>query len=313
MTQRLVYLNGEFVVESEARISVFDSALNFGDMVFESVRTFGHVPFRLGEHVERLADSLRLLQIDCGLSPTQIEDLLLQTLERNAPSQESDVDWQIVVNISRGPLPAYRAAFPAGAGPTVCIYCWPLIPQLGRFAPNYDTGVDLVFSSQPSVPAHIVDPRAKTRSRVQYRLALLAAQQSGKPVWPVLFDPDGYLAEGPGWNVFLVHDGIIRTPEARNILPGISRAITIDLAGDLDLEVHECDLRQQDALEADEIFCTATSFCIVHAASIEGQTISEAGAGPIVQKLHTAWQKTVGLDFVAQARSYAERLAEWEQ
>lgn len=312
MPGRLAYLNGEFVAEADARVSVFDSALNFGDMVFESIRTFRHAPFKMREHLERLDDSLQLLEIDCGLSLDDLEELTQKTLERNIASEAEDVDWQIVINISRGPLPAYRAAFQGGLRPTVCIHCWPLIPQLGRFAGSYDSGIDLICSSQLSVPAHVIDPRAKTRSRAHYRLALLEAAQAGGNVWPVLFDPDGYLAEGPGWNVFLVKNGTILTPAPRNILPGISRAITIDLARDLEIEVHETDLRQEDALQADEIFCTATSFCIVHAASIEGNQLPHSTPGPIVHKLRPAWQRTVGLDFIAQARSYAGRLGEWE-
>ena len=206
----------------------------------------------------------------------------------------------------------YRAAFPSGIRPTVCIHCWPLIPQLGRFAPKYDAGVDLTFSSQTSMPAQIVDPRIKTRSRLHYRLALLAAARDGADRWPLLSDADGCLTEGPGWNVFLVKDGVVQTPPPRDILPGISRAITIELAQEQEIDVREKRLRRGDALAADEIFCTATSFCLVHAASIDGQPLGDGGPGPVVQRLRAAWQRIVGLDFVAQAQSYAHRLAEWE-
>ncbi len=312
MTGRFAYFNGQFVAEAEARVSVFDSALNFGDMVFESIRTFAHVPFRLGDHLARLEDSLQLLQIDCGLSLDDIEQRVHETLERNIATEAEDVDWQIVINISRGPLPAYRAAFAGGLQPTVCIHCWPLIPHLGRFAARYDNGVNLICSAQPSVPAHIVDPRAKTRSRVHYRLAQLQAAGAGDDLWPILLDAEGHLAEGPSWNVFLVKAGVLSTPAAGNVLGGVSRATTLELAGELGIEVRETGLTRDDALQADEMFCTASSYCLVHAESIEGQSIGGGKPGPLFEKLRGAWQRRVGLDFVAQAKSYAQRFDEWE-
>ena len=313
MTGRSAYLNGEFVAEADARISVFDSALNFGDMVFESVRTFGHIPFRLDHHLQRLGVSLRLLDIDCGLSLEDIERCMLQTLERNRPTEADDVDWQIVINVSRGLLPTYRAASPQALRPTVCIHCWPLIPHLGRFAANYDSGVDLICSSQPSIPAHIIDPRAKTRSRVHYRLAQLQAARVGDNLWPILRNDEGCLTEGPSWNFFLFKAGVLSTPEIGSVLGGVSRATTIELADELGIEVRETEITSEAARAADEIFCTATSFCLVHAHSFEGQVIGDGQAGPAVAQLRLAWQRRVGLDFVGQARGYAERLDDWEE
>lgn len=312
MANRVVYFNGDFVPENEARVSIFDSALMFGDMAFEMTRTFNQKPFRLRDHLDRLYASLRLLEIDCGLSIDEMEQLTLETLRRNLDTEPADVDWQIMHDVSRGPLEYYRSAFPDGVRPTVSINCWPLIAHMGRFAPNYEGGVHLMIPAQQALPAHLMDPKAKTRSRLHYQMALMQAARAGEGLWPVLLDPEGFIAEGTGWNVFLVKDGVISTPSARNILLGVSRGATIELARQRGYEVHETNLGRYEALQADEIFCTATSFCLVHAVSFEGQVIGNGKPGPVFLKLLESWKTLVEVDFVAQANAYAARLPEWE-
>ena len=90
MCQRLVYFNGEFIPEREARISIFDCALMYGDMAFEMTRTYNQTPFRLQEHLERLYGSLKLMEIDCGLSLEEMKLVTLETLERNLPTESAD-------------------------------------------------------------------------------------------------------------------------------------------------------------------------------------------------------------------------------
>jgi len=313
MSSRVVYFNGQFLPESEARVSIFDSALMYGDMAFEMTRTYGHRPFKLREHLDRLYASLRLLEIDCGLSIDEMERITLETLERNLPTETADMDWQIMHDVSRGPLGVYRKAFPAGLRPTVSINCWPLITHMGGFAANYARGVDIVIPAQQALPAHLVDPKAKTRSRLHYQIALLQAARMGASRWPVLLDPDGFLAEGAGWNIFLVKSGELLTPEPRNILLGVSRKATIELARNLGIPVRETNLGRYEALQADEIFCTATTYALVHATTFEGQVIGKGGPGPIFEKLIDAWKQAVDVDFVAQAHNYAARLPTWEE
>ncbi|MBM4002483.1 MAG: branched-chain amino acid aminotransferase [Planctomycetes bacterium] len=313
MSKRVVYFNGQFVAESEARISIFDSALMYGDMAFEMTRTYNQRPFRLREHLDRLYGSLRLLEIDCGLTIDRMEQVTLETLERNLATEPPDMDWQIMHDVSRGPLEVYRTAFREGIRATVSINCWPLITHMGGFAPNYSSGVHVVIPAQQTLPAHLVDPKAKTRSRLHYQMANLQAARLGAGRWPVLLDPDGYLSEGPGWNIFLVKDGELLTPEPRNILLGVSRATTMELARDLGIPIRETNLGRYDALRADEIFCTATTYAMVHATSFEGQTVGDGSPGPMFKRLIETWKLFAGVDFVSQARHYAERLTLWER
>jgi branched-chain amino acid aminotransferase len=184
---------------------------------------------------------------------------------------------------------------------------------MGRFAPNYETGVPVVIAAQPALPAHLVDAKAKTRSRVHYQMAQLQARRMGEGCWPVLLDPDGFLAEGPGWNIFLVRKGVLYTPEPRNLLLGVSRATVIELAGELDIPVRETNLGRFEALQADEIFCTATTYCLVHVAKFEGLGVGDGQPGPVFRKLTEAWKHLAGVDFVAQAHAYQQRLAAWEK
>lgn len=313
MSNRIVYFNGGFVPETEARVSIFDSALMYGDMAFEMTRTYKRRPFKLQEHLDRLYASLKLLEIDCGLSLAEMERATLETFEKNLATEPADMDWQVMHDVSRGPLEIYRTAFAEGVQPTVSINCWPLVTHMGSFAPTYESGVHLVIPAQQNLPAHLVDPKAKTRSRLHYQIANLQAKRQGAGRWPVLLDPDGYLSEGPGWNIFLVKDGVLMTPEPRNILLGVSRATTIELAKQAGIPVRETNLGRYEALRADEIFCTATTYALVHAVTFEGQPVGAGHPGPIFQRLLDAWKGAVGIDFVAQAHDYAKRLPNWER
>ncbi|MEO1994917.1 MAG: aminotransferase class IV [Planctomycetaceae bacterium] len=313
MSERVVYFSGRYVTESEARVSIFDSALMFGDMAFEMTRTFRGKPFRLREHLDRLYASLRLMEIDCSLSIGEMERITLETLQRNRGTEADDIDWQIMHNVSRGPMPLYRSAFPQGLVPTVTINCWPLITHMGGFAATYDTGAHLVIPAQQALPAHLVDAKAKTRSRLHYQLANLQAARIGEGGWAVMLDPDGFLAEGTGNNIFLVKDGVLYTPEPRNILLGVSRGVTIELAQKLGISVRETNLGRYEALQADELFSTATTYCLVHAASFEGQPVGGGRPGPVFRWLAEAWKELAGVDFVAQARDYAQRRPAWEE
>ncbi len=311
MAGRVVYFSGEFVSEREARVSIFDCALMYGDMAFEMTRTFLGEPFRLDEHLDRLYASLRLLEIDCGLSIEEMREQTLVTLEKNRSTEVEGMEWWIMHDVSRGPLPVYGSLWPEGIGPTVTISTWPLITHMGPFAEMYKRGVDIVVPAQQALPAHLLDAKAKTRSRLHYKMAELQGQRIGTGSWPLMLDPDGFLAEGPGWNVFLVRDGVIHTPEPRNILQGVSRRMVFELAESEGIGVVESNLGRFEALQADEMFCTATSYGIVHARSFEGQRVGDGCRGPVVERLTEAWQQQVGVDMLAQASEYAEALPGW--
>ena len=194
-----IYFNGALVPPAEARVSVFDSALMFGDMAFEMTRSFQRRPFLLDRHLDRLYASLKLIEIDCGLTQEQMEQVTLQTIEYNAPFIEEDLDFWIMHDVSRGPLDLYHQIFPEGLRPTVVISVWPVIGHITRVAEAYETGLHVVIPSQRAIPSRYLDPKAKTRSRLHYEMANLQAERIEAGAWPVLLDEHGYLAEGPGF------------------------------------------------------------------------------------------------------------------
>ena len=162
---RVVYFNGDFIPEIDARISIFDSALMVGDMVFEMTRTFNQQPFQLRQHLERLYASLDYAEIDCGLCIDQMETATHETIARNLPALE-DFDIQIMHDVSRGALDFYETLVREGTRPIVSINVLPLVRHIGRSAGAYEKGVHFVITPQLSVPARYIDPKAKNRSRI---------------------------------------------------------------------------------------------------------------------------------------------------
>ena len=310
MPQRLVYFNGSYVSERDARISIFDSALMFGDMVFEMTRSFKQKPYRLRNHLERLYASMKYARIDCGLSIEQMESATEETIERNLPALEG-LDYQIMHNVTRGALPLYDTLVTEGLRPIVTINVIPLVRHIGGTAHDYERGAHFVVTPQQSVPARYIDPKAKNRSRIYYQLANLQAQRMEKGANALLTDEHGFITEGTGNNVFIVVAGEILTPRPHDILRGISRQACMELAGKLDVPVSEANIEPYDVREADEAWYTATTICMVPITRFDFQPVGSGRPGPIFGRLINAWSEEVGVDIPAQAREYAERAKSW--
>lgn len=310
MSQRLVYFNGEFIPEQEARISIFDSALLFGDMVFEVTRSFNQKPFRLREHLDRLYGSIRYAEIDCGLTIDEMEDATYETIERNLPALD-DLDFQIMHDVTRGGYPLYDGLIKEGASPIVSINVFPLIRHVGGQADKYETGSHFVITPQQSVPSRYIDPKAKNRSRIFYKLAELHASRLEEGAMALLTDEHGFITEGTGNNFFIARDGEIFTSKPNDILRGVSRHACMDLASTLDIPVHEADIEPYDVREADEAWWTSTTICMMPVTRFNFQPIGAGKPGPIYLRLLDAWSKEVGVNIPDQAREYAELAKTW--
>lgn len=305
--QLRAYYNGELVPLSEARVSVYDSALMFGDMVFEMTRSFRRQPFRLEQHLDRLYASLRLLDIDCGLTRADMLRVTMETVEANLGYLEDELDYYIMHDISRGPLDFYRRVFPEGLRPTVIIAIWPMIEHIARVADYYETGVHAVIPTQGAIPSRYLDPKAKTRSRLHYQMANLQAARYGSDAWALMLDEHGYIAEGTSCNFFMVKDGALYTSEPRNILRGVSRGYVFILAEELGIPCRGANIEPYDVLQADEAFLTATSFSILPVTRFEGRRIGDGLPGPVTKRLLATWSEKVGVDIPAQAKYVAEK------
>ena len=306
---RVVYYNGRFVPECEAKISVFDSALMFGDMVFEMTRSFNKVQFRLREHIDRLYAGVKMLKIPLAMTPEQMVQAVQETIEANKPAFDDHDEHRIMIDVSRGPLSMYARVFDGQIEPTVIISVFPFKWTIAPLTPLYETGVHAVFPSQRMIPADLLEPKIKNRSRIHYLMANLEVSQIDDPsAWALLLDPDGFIAEGTGSNFFIVKDGRVLTPEPRNILRGIRRKYTIELARKMGLEVIECNLNQYDAITADEAFFTSTAFTLMPCVKVSGCVLGDGAIGPITRKIIEAWNNLVGLDFIAQAKEYLKEI-----
>ena len=308
MPQRIVYFNGQFVPEREARVSIYDSALVWGDMAYEVTRTVHQRPFRLRDHLTRLLAGLAALRIELGLSLDVLEEITHETLARNLPSEPADVDWNIIHNVSRGPVLGFGDAFADHElRPTFIVSCYPLMARLGELAPAYEEGLDLVVPRQRAMPGELLDDSIKTRSRLHFQLANLQASEMQPGAWAVLVDTDGFLTEGTSGNIFVVRSGELQTPHTRNLLPGITRRLVMEAAAKLGLKCREADITPADAAASDEIFVTSTSIGILHARTFQGATVGDGRVGPLTARLRTALSADVGVDFATQARAYAAR------
>ena len=311
MPARLVYLNGRFVPEQEARISIFDSALMFGDMVFEMTRSFGQKPYRLRQHLERLYASLRYVEIDCGLSIDEMESATHETIESNLPALDG-LDFQIMHDVTRGGMQLYESLVTEGTDPVVSINVFPLVRHIGWMAEKYETGVHFVITPQQSVPARYIDPKVKNRSRVHYKIAELHAARLEKGAMALLTDERGFITEGTGSNLFIVKDGEVLTPRGHDVLRGVSRDACMRLARQLGIPVQEADLGAYDVREADEAWFTATTVCMVPCTRFDFQPIGDGSPGPVYRRLLAAWSEEVGVDIAAQAREYGNLAATWQ-
>jgi branched-chain amino acid aminotransferase len=303
MTERIAYFNGRFVPEREVLVPFRDRGFKYGDAVFDTTRTFGHRPFKVAEHVERLYRSLRYLRIDPGLAPAQMIEITDEVLRRNLTLLDPDDDYWVTQRVSRGLDPAHREIWNQ-TGATVIVECVPL--PLRERASLYRDGIAVVTPSVRRTPPQSLSPRVKTHNYLNMIAGDLEVRAQNPNAWAILLDTAGNLAEGLGSNIFLVAEGRLLTPREQSVLAGISRDTVIDLAREAGLTVVETDLDLYDAYNADEAFLTSTSLCICPIATVNGARIGGGRVpGPMTRQLTDAYSRFVDFDFVAQ---YLKRL-----
>lgn len=305
---RQVYFNGEFIPESEAKISIYDSALMFGDMVFEMTRSFNKKQFKLKEHIARLYSGLKILRINISITPEEMEHACYATIEANEHLFLEDDEHRLMIDVSRGLLGIYQDIEGLHKGPNIIIADFPLRWTVSSMGPLFESGINAVITSQRAIPATLLDPKIKNRSRIHYLMANIQASQiEGHNNWALLLDPDGYIAEGTGDNFFIVKNGKIITPGGGNFLRGISRDYVMqDLARDLKMEVIEKNIEEYDVYTADEAFMTGTPFCMLPVTSLNGNKIGNGKVGEIFDILIKQWGSNVGVDIAGQIKKWSE-------
>lgn len=308
---RVVFKNGKFVPEAEASISIFDSALMFGDMVFEMTRSFNKEQFKLEQHLERLYVGLKILQIEIPYSLPELHKICLETVEINDPFFLPTDEHRLMINISRGPLSIYGEIFDGRIEPTVIVADFPLKFTVRGMGELFDKGINAVIPSQRAIPSHLMDPKIKNRSRLFYQVANIeVSRYAGERNWALLLDPDGLVSEGTGDNFFIVKSGVVKTPRGRHILRGVSREYIFELCAEMGLGCEEADIEPYDVYTADEAFMTGTPFSILPVASLNSIQIGEAPMGPITRRLLEQWGSSVGVDIEGQIKAFNQEVGQ---
>jgi branched-chain amino acid aminotransferase len=301
MADYTAYFNGEWVPFSQVKIDPMDRGFLVGDVVFDVERTFNGKSFRMQEHVDRLYRSLKFVRIDPGLSPEEMLAISEEVIARNESQREAVGDFTVTQFVTRGPGRWTHQAGP----PAVCVKAAPIVFE--RYAHHYTEGAHGVIARTRSYSSESLDPKVKHYSRMNFNLAELEAADVDPEAWPILMDLDGNITEGTGYNVFLVTDGVLRTPGDRSILQGVSRGMVFDLAKQLQLQLVEEDLQPYDLYTADEVFFSSTSPCVLPVTRVDKRQIADGKPGPITQQLLGEWGEMVGLNIVAQAQRFSQR------
>jgi len=218
-SEPILYCDGAYVPESQARLSAFDLGVQFGDGVYEVVSAWKGLVFRLDLHVARLVDTLHAARIDTGIDAAGWSHIVCETARRNGLA-----DAAIKIIVTRGML-APGNADPRAAKPSVRAFATPYA-HLGT-AQQRETGIRLQIGHQRGMAPDTLDPRYKHTARLQYQLAKIEALDSGYDdvVW---LSAQGFVEEAPRSNIFLVKDGVLRSP-ALGVLHGNRRAHCVSL------------------------------------------------------------------------------------
>jgi branched-chain amino acid aminotransferase len=287
-----VYVNGEILEESQARISPFDRGFLWGDGVYEVTPCFNRELFRLGDHLDRLYRSLRYVRIDPGMSREEMEKATLGLLEVNFDRLGEEGFYRVGHWVTRGmdsPSMIARDAGPA----TVCIFWRPV--RVETFSHNYREGVKLSVVPTRRVPPECLETRAKVTSKMNQILAELDADASGAR--SLMLDIYGNVAENSTANFFIARDGVLWTPPERNILEGITRKVVFELASRLSILLEVRDFTLYDIAQAEEFFLASSAICALPVREVDGFRPKGPVPGPITLRLIQAFVEETGFDF----------------
>jgi branched-chain amino acid aminotransferase len=274
--ERRIYIDGEFFEKSQARISVFDHGLLYGDGVFEGIRAYGGRIFRCREHVDRLYDSARAIALNIPMTKDEMAAAMRKTLEVNG-LKEAYI--RLVVTRGVGDLGLDPNKCPK---PSVII----IADSITLYPPEfYQTGLEVVTVSTLRNHPNALSPRIKSLNYLNNILAKLECIQAGVRE-AIMLNQEGYVAECTGDNIFIVRNGVLLTPSLHcGMLEGITRGVVMELARKDGIEVRETTMTRFDLYVADECFLTGTAAEIIPVVRIDSRTIGDGKPGPMTLKL----------------------------
>ena len=281
-TQRFVYINGDFVSEAEAKVSVFDRGFLYGDGAFETMRSYDGRIFRLSDHMQRLEQSARILGLRLGHSRERLAEICEDLLEQNNLS-----DAIIRISVTRGVSTGGIGVSSAGE-PTIVAFARPPAP-LPEGA--HSQGVSTKIVSIRRVASEALDSRVKPMNFLNYILARAEAEAAGA-YEAIMLNSVGNVAEASTGNVFFVAAGKLITPHTDcDILPGITRATVIELAAGLGIDCEERIIHPSEITDVSECFLTNSGVELIPVTRIDDSRVGDGKPGPITARLHEAYRK----------------------
>ncbi len=271
----LVYIDGEFVPQEEARVSVFDHGFLYGDGVFEGIRAYNGRVFRLDEHIDRLYDSAKVIDLQIPVSKEEFKNIILETLRKN---NLRDAYIRPIVTRGVGDLGLDPRKCPK---PTIIV----ITIEWGKlYGDLYEKGLKAVTVCVRRNAIDTLPPSIKSMNYLNNILAKIEANVKGGDE-AIFLDTNGYLSEGSGDNIFIVKNGEVFTPPTLNNLRGITRAATIELIHELGIPFKEINLGLFDLYSADEVFVTGTAAEIAPIVVVDGREIGDGKPGKITRML----------------------------
>jgi len=279
-----IYLDGKFVDQADAKVSVFDHGLLYGDGIFEGIRLYQGNIFRLEEHLERLEYSAKALLLKLPLSRREIADATCETCRQN---NLTDGYIRLVVTRGVGDL---------GLSPWLCptpsIFI--IADKIALYpAEHYTTGLSIVTVPTRRTNPAALSPAVKSLNYLNNILAKIEARQAGA-LEAIMLNDQGYVGECTGDNIFIVHKGEILTPAAsQGALKGITRDTIFDIAKEIGVPIREADLTRYDVWCADECYLTGTGAEVIPVVKLDGREIGAGKPGAITQKVLAAFRRRV--------------------
>lgn len=276
-----VYIDGKFYEAADAKVSVFDHGLLYGDGVFEGIRAYHGRVFKLKEHIDRLFCSAKAILLTIPIPPQEMMKATVETCRQNGIR-----DGYIRLLVTRGPGGL-------GLNPKSCKQPSVIIiaDKIQLFPPEYYArGLDIVTVATVRNLHSAVNPAIKSLNYLNNILAKIEANNAGVEE-AIMLNAQGFVAEGTGDNVFIVKQGRIYTPPlSAGALYGITRQTVIELAVAAGLEVAEPDLTRYDLFNADECFLTGTGAEIIAVVKIDGRVIGDGKPGPVTARLEESYR-----------------------
>ena len=282
-----VYLDGKYVDESKAKISVFDHGLLYGDGVFEGIRVYKGCIFRLDQHLDRLRDSAKYLMLDIGMTKEELSKATVKTVKRN-----KIIDGYIRLVVTRG-------VGDLGLAPWKCpkASVFIIADKIVLYPPKlYRNGMEIVTVPTTRNLSEAVNPRCKSLNYLNNIMAKIEGRNSGVEE-ALMLHSSGYVAECTADNFFVIKNGQMMTPPTYlGALKGITRDCIIELAREEGIEVLEEPFTRFEVFTADECFMTGTAAESIPVVKVDGRVIGNGKPGPITKLLSKKFHSITSTD-----------------